>query len=64
MSAEPTPAPSDSTDEDGGGNLTWLAVLGLGALGAAAYALWARTRTPPPAGGAGGAAAAGAAAGG
>ncbi len=60
-SAEPTPAPSGSTSEDGGANLGWIAVLGLGALGALAYVLWARSRTPPPAGGAGGAAAAGAA---
>jgi hypothetical protein len=50
-SAEPTPAPSAGSTEDGGMNLAWLLVLGAGALGAVAYVLFSRSRTPPPEGG-------------
>ena len=53
-SAEPTPAPSNGSGEDGGLNLTWLLVLGAGALGALAYVLISRYRTPPPGDGADG----------
>lgn len=47
-SAEPTPAPSEGSSEDGGMNLTWLLVVGAGALGALAYVLVSQSRTPPP----------------
>ena len=47
-SPEPSPSPSGEGDDEGGGLLPWIIVLGLLGTGAAAVVLWYNQRNQPP----------------